>query len=668
WFEFTGTSRVKPEDWSTLVHPEDRDRVTAQWAQCMHRLATYNGRFRLRHYGGGYRWVSAIGEAQRDDSGNVLGWIGTCTDIDERIKTRHALKTIQTLSKGVLEASQDCIGVLDTSGTVLVMNEAFRNHTGMNDSAVAVGDVWGKVYPLDTRIATELAIKTAAFGSINSLIFRLDSADGSVHWWDAVVTPIRDDAGDVTELAVIARNITDQKESEADLRWTATHDTLTNLASRLLFQETIAGAIADGKPFCLLILDIDNFKHTNDEFGHDTGDALLVQLGERLTDSIGKNDFVARIGGDEFVVIFRDLTCRKDTHARAQRIADNLKAPWLHNGHILDCEASIGLSSFPKHGETKAALMKGADIAMYVSKDSNRGEVTFFGSPMLLAIEHRETMLTLARAALDDDLIFPCYQPIVDLRTGRLVGFEALLRWRYKARRVQQPGTIEAAFQDADLATRISDRMIRCVLGDIGRWLDKKIEFGYVTINTVSSDFRQDNFAEQLLSKLAFANIPASCIQIEVTETVFLGRGAECVERALKLLSEHGVKVALDDFGTGYAALSHLRQCPVGAIKIDRSFVKGLPEDNESVSIVEAVICLGRSLNIRVVAEGIETLAQESLLTRLGCPFGQGYLYAKAMPASLVSSFVGSFSRGTPSRITDSRYGEKSSILIQSPG
>lgn len=599
-------------------------------------------------------WVSAIGEAQRDFSGKVLGWIGTCTDIDERIKTRHALKTIQTLSKGVLEASEDCIDVLDPTGTVLVMNEAFRNHKGMDDRVVSPGDVWGSAYPLDTRIMVELAIKTAAVGTINSLTFRLGSDDGCVRWWDAVVTPIRDDAGEVSELAVIARDITQQKASEADLRWSANHDTLTNLASRSLFQETIAEAIADGKDFCLLILDIDDFKQTNDQFGHDTGDALLVQLGERLTESIEGNDFAARIGGDEFVVIFRNLKGPKDTDARAQRIAASLNATWLHNGQILDCAASIGLSTFPKHGDTRGALMKSADVAMYVSKASNRGEVTFFGLPMLQAGEHREKMLSLARAALDEDLIFPCYQPIVDLQTGRLVGYEALLRWRREAQCVQLPCTIEAAFEDAELATRISDRMTACVLADIRRWLDKKIDFGYVAINTVSSDFRQDNFAEQLLGKLAYANIPTSCIQIEVTETVFLGRGTESVERALKLLNEHGVKIALDDFGTGYASLSHLRQYPVDVIKIDRSFVQSLREDKESASIVEAVIGLGRSLDIRVVAEGIETSAQESMLAELGCPFGQGYLYAKAMPASLVSSFASSFSQGRPTKVAHS--------------
>ncbi|WP_454596969.1 sensor domain-containing protein [Qipengyuania sp. SM2507] len=654
WFEFTGTSRAKPEQWISLVHPQDRDEVAAQWGQCMHRLATYNGRFRIRHHGGGYRWVSAIGELQKDDSGTPLGWIGTCTDIDERIEAQNDLKINQALGRGVIGATQDCIGVLDTTGTILFMNKAFRNHTASKDRTLAIGDAWGSEYPAEIRIATELAIETAAIGRLNSLAFRFDSADGNLRWWDVRVRPIRDGAGQVSELAVIARDITQQKQSEADLRWAATHDTLTKLASRLQFRETIAMAIADGEPFCLLILDIDNFKQINDEFGHDAGDALLVQVGKHLKGSIGENDFVARIGGDEFVVIFRDLTCRKDTHARAQRIARNLRAPWLHNDQIIDFRASIGVSSFPKHGETKAAIMKSADIAMHVSKAGDRGQVTFFGSPMLQAIEHREAMLSLARLALEEDLIFPSYQPIVDLRSGRLVGFEALLRWRHKARRVQQPRTIEAAFADADLATRISDRMITCAMADIRLWLDKKIDFGYVTINTASSEFMNNNFAEQLLDKLAYANIPASCIQVEVTETVFLGRGAECVERALKLLSENGVKVALDDFGTGYASLSHLRQFPVDAIKIDRSFVQGLPEDNESVSIVEAVICLGHSLNIRVVAEGIETFAQERMLIGLGCPFGQGFLYAKAMPASLVSSFVSSFSQGRPSKVAHS--------------
>ncbi|UUL83167.1 bifunctional diguanylate cyclase/phosphodiesterase [Sphingomonas qomolangmaensis] len=645
WFDFTGSSRANAQEWIELIHPDDRPCVLSEWQACRARRHAYHGQFRLQHFSGGYRWVSTKGEPKLDEHGEVSGWIGTCTDIDARVEAETDLLASQALTKGIIEASPDCIGVLDVAGTVLFMNDAFRLNAIMSGGSYGLGSVWGAGFPSDLHKAAKLAVETALSGHTNSMTLAFDSPEQGLRWWDTAISPIQNDAGDVFRLAVIARDITRQKLREAEARWTASHDALTNLPSRILFHETLANALADGEPFCILILDVDNFKRINDMLGHQSGDALLIELANRLVSSIGSHDFAARIGGDEFVVILRNLTSDTDARNRADRIADHLKQPWLHSGRLFDCAASVGASLFPDHGDVQPLLMKNADIALYVAKTSGRGEVVLYDPPMRLATERRTTMLARARAALDDDLIFPCYQAMVDLRTRRLVGFEALLRLRHRTRGVQLPGTIEAAFEDAELAARISERMITCVLADIRRWLDKRIEFGHVTINAAAAEFRRGDFAEQLLSKLAAADISTAYVQIEVTETVFLGRGAEYVEQALKLLSAHGVKIGLDDFGTGYASLSHLRQFPVDVIKIDRSFVQGLPADAGGVAIVDAVISLGRSLNIAVVAEGIETLDQEKLLAGLGCPFGQGFLYGKALPASRVPNFARAFSR-----------------------
>jgi EAL domain-containing protein (putative c-di-GMP-specific phosphodiesterase class I) len=236
-------------------------------------------------------------------------------------------------------------------------------------------------------------------------------------------------------------------------------------------------------------------------------------------------------------------------------------------------------------------------------------------------------MLDLARSALKEERVIPFYQPKVSLRTGELCGFEALLRWRHPSAGLRSPDEIKAAFQDQNLACALSDRMIDQVLRDISRWRDQGLAWRHVAINAAAAEFRSGRFAERLLDRLYAAALPTSAIQLEVTETVFLGRGAECVEQALKLLSREGVLIALDDFGTGYASLSHLKQFPVDIIKIDRSFIAGLHSDPDDGAIVAAVINLARSLNIRVVAEGIETEAQHNTLLALGCDFGQGFLY-----------------------------------------
>jgi EAL domain-containing protein (putative c-di-GMP-specific phosphodiesterase class I) len=221
-----------------------------------------------------------------------------------------------------------------------------------------------------------------------------------------------------------------------------------------------------------------------------------------------------------------------------------------------------------------------------------------------------------------------------------VIGFEALLRWRHPSRGIQLPETISAAFEDIDLAAAISDRMIDGAIADMRGWLDRGVDFGHVAINASAAEFRRGDFAERLLARLTAAAIPVHHMQLEVTETVFLGRGADCVDHALKTLSAAGMKIALDDFGTGYASLSHLKQFPVDIIKIDRSFVRDLEEDPDDAAIIKAVITLGQSLNIDIVAEGIETLAQESFLAELRCNYGQGFLYGKAAPAARVPAMV----------------------------
>jgi len=249
-------------------------------------------------------------------------------------------------------------------------------------------------------------------------------------------------------------------------------------------------------------------------------------------------------------------------------------------------------------------------------------------------------MVKLARNAISDDRIVPYYQPKLALADRSLVGFEALLRWRTPRRGIGGPAEIKAAFDDLDVAAQISDRMIERVVADMRGWLDRGIDFKTVAVNASAAEFRRDSFAEGLLEQLRRAEVPTDCFQLEVTETVFLGRGAEYVHRALALLNLQGVKIALDDFGTGYASLRHLKEFPVDVIKIDQSFVRNMTVDPGDEAIIRAVINLGRSLGIKVVAEGIEREEQERRLLELECDFGQGFLYSRAVPASRVPSLV----------------------------
>jgi predicted signal transduction protein with EAL and GGDEF domain len=346
------------------------------------------------------------------------------------------------------------------------------------------------------------------------------------------------------------------------------------------------------------------------------------------------DDTVARLGGDEFAVVLPGLSGVEEIERVVASILARMCEPFAYDGRVLDCRASIGASLYPVHGLQPQDLLTNADIAMYVSKGRGRGGLVVYEPGMRLKSERRAAMNRRARDALAGDEIVPFYQPKIDLAGERHIGFEALLRIQGPGGALERPQAIMTAFEDLELAPRIGERMLPACLADMRRWRDEGLDFGHVAINAAAAEFRQDDFAERVLAQLQSAGMPASCLQVEVTETVFVGRGAEHVDRALSLLHANGVSVALDDFGTGYASLTHLKSFPVSLLKIDQRFVRHVVEDEGDAAIVRAVLQLGRSLGIDVVAEGVETDAQKMALEQLGCRIAQGDLFSPPRPAA----------------------------------
>jgi predicted signal transduction protein with EAL and GGDEF domain len=346
------------------------------------------------------------------------------------------------------------------------------------------------------------------------------------------------------------------------------------------------------------------------------------------------------LGGDEFAVLLTDVGSEAQIENVCAKLFEAVRVPIIHDGRLLECRTSVGASIYPALADSRTELLKQADLALYAAKAAGRGTLKVYETKMRADLHRRNGMLIACRRALDEDLIVPFYQPKVDLKTKRVVGFEALLRWNDPSAGLQTPHTISAAFEDMTLAAEISDRMVDRVLDDIQVWLERGDPIGHVAINAAAAEFRRGDFAESLLQKLRTRSLPSDCLQLEVTETVFLGRGAEYVERALKSLSAEGIKVALDDFGTGFASLLHLKQFPIDVLKIDRSFVTELQVNPDDGAIVDAVIGLGSSLRMQVVAEGVETRAQHDFLEALGCNIGQGYFYSPAVPAASVRALL----------------------------
>jgi len=464
------------------------------------------------------------------------------------------------------------------------------------------------------------------------------------------------DGDNVVRAFGILQDVTDQKEAEQRMWHMANHDALTDLPNRGMMRDKLDTALRrarrSGSHVGLLLVDLDHFKDVNDSLGHDAGDALLIEAGRRLGASVGEVDTVARLGGDEFIVLLSRMENASEGMEAAQRVLSALSLPFIYRRTSLSCRGSIGVTIAPEHGTDPSTLLKNADIALYRAKAAGRGVAVVYDSGMQQATESRIQLAGRVRQALKNGEFLPYYQPKVSLSTGAIVGFEALLRWRHPRKGVLGPADFGQIFEDPDLAVIIGERVLELVTRDMASWKASGFDFGHVAINVSSAEFARGELPERILTALDAVGLPPEVLTVEVTETVFLGRGTEIVRQSLQMLNQAGVRIDLDDFGTGYASLTHLKQFPVDRIKIDRSFVHDIEHDIDDAAIVRAVINLGRSLGIKTVAEGVETASQAAYLRLNGCDFAQGFLYSKAIPASRVPALLRGWDAGDISQRT----------------
>ncbi len=477
-----------------------------------------------------------------------------------------------------------------------------------------------------------------------TLELRLRDSKGDWRWVESTITNLLDEPT-VAGIVVNHRVVDERKALEDELIHRAFHDSLTGLANRGQLRgrvkASVGGKHAAVRRRSLLFIDLDDFKTVNDGFGHDAGDRLLVEVSDRLQRCVREQDLVARLGGDEFAVLIEESSARADMASTvAQRVIDSLQEPFEVSGHRTRVSASIGIAHYGSTGgDADSALMR-ADIAMYHAKANGKNQFVHFTDEMQQGVLHRLDMESWLREALAESQLCVYYQPIVTLGQRKVEAVEALVRWQHPTLGLLSPDEFLDVAEETGLIVPLGKQVLRDACAQIRIWRERYDEDLMVSVNLSAAQLRDESIVDALDAALQEAGVVPEALMIEVTEGALIGdvRGATAV---LESLSALGVTIAIDDFGTGYSSLSHLQLFPVDVIKVDKTFVEDLCGGTEHSMLVRSVLAIAREFGLQVVAEGIESAEQEVQLRRLGCDYGQGYLYGHPVPASGIDELLG---------------------------
>ena len=541
----------------------------------------------------------------------------------------------------------DAVSLSEMSRQLLL--DAARQPMSLRDVIVVVHS--------DDRERVRVAMRTAAAGAHPlSVEFRAgaESATGPV-WMHAqgTVSATGDDGRRV--LSGTFQDISDIKRSEAQTRYLAYFDTLTGLPNRVSqaaqLEQWISSARRHRRTVAVLLLDLDNFKQINETLGHDAGDRLLALMAGRLRNCVRREDAVAaagpdtadaaiaRMGGDEFTILLTDLASVDDVERTGQRVLEAVRTPIVLDGQELVVSASMGISLFPHDGDDANVLMANADAAMYHAKEAGGNRVSFYNKPMRSAAANRFSLEMALRRSLERDQFMLQYQPKLDLTTGQITSVEALLRWNHPELGVVSPLEFIPLAEETGLILAISDWVLRTACAQARQWRSGAHAEMRVAVNLSARHFQQHDLATQISDILIAHDLDASGLEIEITESAVMGH-FELAQTITRSLRELGCAVAIDDFGTGYSSLAYLKQFAVDHLKIDRSFISGLPQDADDRAIVAAVIGMASTLGMRVIAEGVETQQQLEHLMQMGCHEVQGYLISRPVNPEQIDALV----------------------------
>jgi diguanylate cyclase (GGDEF)-like protein/PAS domain S-box-containing protein len=634
WLDFTGRDMKQEagDGWTEGLHPDDLARCLGTYREAFAARRPFDAEYRLRRADGEYRWIWDTGVPRLAPDGGFVGYIGSGIDVTEQKRLRESMR----LAARVFEDSKEGIMITARDGTILDVNTAFAEMTGYSKA-----EILGKKPSLLKSGRHDADF----YAGMWNAIFTQGQWSGEI--WDRrkngeiypkwlSIGAVRDQAGEITHCVAIFTDITAMKQSEERLQHLAHYDFLTGLPNRILFRDRLAQAmrLAERRrqDMALMFIDLDRFKAINDSLGHEAGDALLVEVGRRISACVRKSDTVARLGGDEFTVVVGGLRAPDAAAVAAEKIIASVGRPLDLEGVEVSVTPSIGIAVFPDDGANPDELVKNADTAMYHAKDQGRNTYRFYSGELSARASQRLSLEDALRRALDNGQMAVHYQPLVALRDGALYGAEALLRWTLPGTGPVPPERFVPLAEETGLIVALGEFVLAEVAAlapEVRAILGPAAPFR-LAVNLSPRQFRHPGLPGLVTPAIQSCG-PAGRLDIELAEDTVM-EDPEETARILTELKAKGLGIAIDDFGTGRSSLGRLKRLPLDALKIDRALIAGLPQDREGAALVRAIVALAHGMGLEVSAEGVETAGQAEFLRRVGCDTAQGHHFHRPMP------------------------------------
>ncbi len=632
--------------YEAITSPEDRGRVRQTIEEAISRRQRFSVEYRIIHADGGTRWVSERGCPLYNERGEVEAIEGFMQDITQRRLSEAAAREAEERYRSIFENALEGIYQTSPDGRYLNFNPALARIYGYESAVeliLGICDIQKQLY-VDPFKREEFIALMSAHGQVSNFEAQVYRKNGEIIWISENAHEVRDRNGELLFYEGTVEDITERKNYEQQIEYQATHDALTGLPNRTLLadrlQQYIGMADRYASKVAVAFVDLDQFKLINDSMGHHAGDELLKIMAARLSGCVRESDTVVRLGGDEFVLLLTGLHKIEDISESMQRVLSSVAGPCAIEGRDFIVSCSIGISIYPDDARDTTTLLKYADSAMYKSKQSGRNNFQFYTDELNRRLMERLDMEYRLRQALEHDEFLLHFQPKLAFASGRICGAEALIRWQPASGGMVSPAEFIRVAEETGLIVDIGQWVLHSACRQAFRLNVLAGRELPIAVNVSPRQFRQSDLVSQVRSALQHSGLNPACLELEITESSLVHDTRSFI-KTLQELKALGVKLAIDDFGTGYSSMSYLKDFPVDRLKIDQAFVSRLETEPSNIAILKAIIALGHSLNMKVIAEGVETAYQQAFLHGIGCDELQGYFFSKPLPVEAFEKLLG---------------------------